>query len=61
MHFRLSETAPTFNNKTLTNLSIWLKAYGDKFIYIYGDMDPWSATVPVSDQVDSEWFMMKEK
>ncbi len=60
--FLTSELLVTFNNKLLANLAIWLKKYGDRFIYIYGGMDPWSAAaVPVSDQVDSEWFMMEGK
>lgn len=40
----------------------WLEKKGDRFIYIYGEIDTWSATaVPPSDKVDAEWFMMKGK
>lgn len=58
--FFASEISTNFNNELLADLGIWLKEHGDKFIYIYGERDPWSAAaVPISDQVDSEWFMMK--
>lgn len=60
--FLSPEIHPTFNDKLLTDLSIWLKTHGNKFIYIYGDRDPWSAAaVPKSDLVDAEWFMMQGK
>ena len=37
-----------------------MKTEGDRFIYIYGELDTWSATgVPVSDQVDAHWIILK--
>lgn len=40
----------------------WLQDEGDRFIYIYGEIDTWSATaVPESDQVDARWFYLKGK
>ncbi|MEO9484588.1 MAG: S28 family serine protease [Ekhidna sp.] len=51
-----------FNQGLLNDVRIWLQQHGHNFIYIYGAMDPWSAAaVPQSDQVDSEWFIMKGK
>lgn len=48
----------TYNKK----VAKWLEKKGNRFIYIYGEIDTWSATaVPESDKVDSEWFMMKGK
>ena len=44
----------------LKDVNKWLKTMGDKFIYIYGGNDTWSATgVPESNLVDSKWFVMK--
>jgi len=38
----------------------WLAKEGDRFIYIYGELDTWSATgVPPSDNVDARWFILK--
>ncbi len=46
---------PTYNDA----VSKWLKKHGDRFIYIYGEIDTWSATrVPESDKVDAEWFLL---
>ena len=60
--FLSPEIPQEFNGTLLKDLSIWLENHGDKFIHLYGDLDPWAATaVPESDKVDSEWFMMKGK
>ncbi len=49
---------PSYNNK----VAEWLKTQGNRFIYIYGEIDTWSATaVPESESVDALWFMMKGK
>jgi hypothetical protein len=40
----------------------WLKKNGDKFIYIYGASDTWSATaIPENKDRDALWFFMKGK
>lgn len=47
---------------TLTNqVYDWLKDNGNRFAYIYGGSDTWSATsVPPSDKVDALWLMMPD-
>ena len=38
----------------------WLQENGNRFIYIYGEIDTWSATgVPPSDKVDALWITVK--
>jgi len=60
--FLLEDIPIEFNSRLLNDVNHWLEANGNKFIYIYGAMDPWSAAaVPQSDYVDSEWFIMKGK
>ncbi len=45
-----------------TKVTKWLAEKGDRFIYIYGEIDTWSATmVEESDKVDSEWFVLKNR
>ena len=40
----------------------WLQTKGDRFIYIYGGIDTWSATaVPPSPKVDALWFFMPQQ
>ncbi len=40
----------------------WIENEGNKFIYIYGAKDTWSAcAVQPSDKVDSQWFFLKGK
>jgi len=52
----------TFDGQLLNDVNLWLKTDGDKFIYIYGGNDTWSASaVPPNDDVDSEWFILKGK
>jgi hypothetical protein len=49
-----------FDGQLLNDVNLWLKTDGDKFIYIYGGNDTWSASaVPPNDDVDSEWFILK--
>lgn len=51
-----------YNNDYNKKVAKWLEKKGDRFIYIYGEIDTWSATaVPESDKVDAEWFMLKGK
>ncbi|WP_299715230.1 S28 family serine protease [uncultured Tenacibaculum sp.] len=51
-----------FDGRLLDKLHRWTQTDGNKFIYIYGEMDTWTAcAVPENDKLDSEWFMMKGK
>ncbi len=51
-----------FDGQLLNDVNLWLNTNGDKFIYIYGGNDTWSASaVPTNDNVDSEWFVLKGK
>jgi hypothetical protein len=51
-----------FDNTLLKNVNKWLKSNSNKFIYIYGASDTWSATaVPESDIDNSVWFFMDGK
>ena len=52
----------TFDGTLLIDVHKWLESEGNRFIYIYGGSDTWSATaVPPSDDVDALWFMLKGK
>lgn len=52
----------SFDGTLLRNVSEWLQSSGDKFIYIYGALDTWSAcAVPTQENVESEWFFLKGK
>ncbi|MEZ4686328.1 MAG: hypothetical protein R3B47_09745 [Bacteroidia bacterium] len=51
-----------FDGSLLPKVSNWLRTEGDRFIYIYGQEDTWSATsVPPSDEVDAVWFILQGK
>lgn len=51
-----------FDGQLLSDLNIWLDSNADQMIYIYGELDTWSASaVPYNGQVDSAWFMMEGK
>lgn len=51
-----------FDGQLLNDVNLWLKTKGDKFIYIYGGIDTWSASaVPFNADVDSEWFILNGK
>lgn len=51
-----------FNGEVLKNVNDWLKIEDNKFIYIYGGIDTWSATaVPPAEKENSEWFFMAGK
>ncbi len=59
---QLAQFNNTFNETLLKDTELWLQKNGNKFIYIYGEIDTWSATaVPKNDNVDAEWFMLKGK
>lgn len=56
------EMTDPFDGTLLKKINKWVKTKGDKTIYIYGTLDPWTAhAVQPSDKVDSEWFFMKGK
>lgn len=51
-----------FDGNLLKQVAKWLAKDGDKFIYIYGSNDTWTATaVPEKDKVDALWFFMEGK
>ena len=53
----------TFNGELPKQVYEWLQGKdADRFIYIYGSSDTWSATaVPVSDKPDAKWFFLAGK
>ncbi len=56
------EMTDKFDGQLLNDLNLWLNTDANKFIYIYGGNDTWSASaVPLNDNVDSEWFILKGK
>jgi hypothetical protein len=51
-----------FDDTLLNNVTEWLVTNPNKFVYINGASDTWSATaVPVSDNQNSVWFFMDGK
>lgn len=49
-----------FDGTLVRDVFDWIAEEGDRFIYIYGEIDTWSATaVPVSDQVDARWIFLE--
>jgi len=60
--FILNKMQVTFDGSLLKDIHKWIKNEGNKFIYIYGAKDTWSAcAVQPSDKVDSKWFFLKGK
>jgi len=56
------EMSDEFDGQLLNDVNQWLKTDAHKIIYIYGEIDTWSASaVPPNDKVDSEWFMLPGK
>ncbi len=56
------EMTQEFDGTLLVDVNQWLETEGDKFIYIYGGNDTWTASgVAPNDKVDSEWFILKGK
>jgi len=52
----------SFDGSLLTDVHEWIENEGNKFIYIYGANDTWSAcAIQPSDKVDSHWFFLKGK
>jgi hypothetical protein len=51
-----------FNRELTVSAYKWLQTKGDRFIYIYGGIDTWSATaVPPSEKVDALWFFLPDQ
>ena len=51
-----------FDGKLVSDVNKWLEKKGDKFIYIYGALDTWSASAVVpNNKVDAKSFMLKGK
>ncbi len=51
-----------FDGTLLNDLNAWLEKKGNKFIYIYGANDTWTASaVRPNEKVKSEWFILKGK
>lgn len=51
-----------FDNSLLTKVNKWLQKEGDRFIYIYGAKDTWSAcAVYPPKNIDSRCFMLQGK
>ncbi len=52
----------TYNKKQYDDFLIWLEKKGNNIIYIYGDIDPWSAcAISPSKEVNSLCFMLTNK
>ena len=52
----------SFDGSLLKEVHEWIESKGNKFIYIYGSKDTWSAcAVQPSDKVDSQWFFLEGK
>jgi hypothetical protein len=51
-----------FDNSVPLATAKWLKEKGDRFLYIYGALDTWTANaVRPTIEVDAEWFFMEGK
>lgn len=51
-----------FDDTLLKNVKVWLSQHGNEFIYIYGELDTWTASaVSPSKNVDAVWFFMEGK
>lgn len=51
-----------FDSSLLKEINQWLDKEGHHFIYIYGEIDTWSAcAVPPNENLDSVWFFLKGK
>ncbi|MFC1535922.1 S28 family serine protease [Candidatus Neomarinimicrobiota bacterium] len=51
-----------FDGTLLKKVNKWIRNDGNKFIYIYGTSDTWSAcAVKPSTKVDSKWFFLEGK
>ncbi len=60
--FMPNKAPTTFEPTLVKKVYDWLQTEGDRFIYINGGIDTWSATgVPPTDNVDALWFVMPGK
>lgn len=60
--FLPNKMTATFDGKLLQNVNAWLSTEANNFLYIYGEIDTWSATaVRPNPTVNSEWFFMNGK
>ena len=58
--FAPQNTDLTFNPELTKDLDNWLATKGNNIIYLYGELDPWSApTVNLTDKVNSKKFYLK--
>ncbi len=58
----LDNMSVKYDGKLMNDVLEWLNIEGDRFIYIYGARDFWTAgAVTPNKNVDSEWFFMKDK
>ena len=56
------EMSIKYDGKLMNDIIQWLDTKGDKFIYVYGTGDYWSAgAVPSNKNVNSVWFFLKDK
>jgi hypothetical protein len=56
------EMTDKFDGKLLADVNDWLEKKGHGFIYIYGELDTWSASAVVpNNKVDSKSFVLKGK
>ena len=59
--FMPNKSPITFDGKLVSDVAEWLPVNGDRFIYINGNADTWSATaVRPTEQVDALWFFLKD-
>ena len=60
--FLPNKMTATFDGKLLHDVNAWLTTEANNFLYIYGEIDTWSATaVRPNNKVNSEWFFLKGK
>ena len=60
--FLPNKMTAAFDGKVLKGVNEWIEKEDNKFIYINGGIDTWSATaVPQSDKDNSKWFFMAGK
>jgi hypothetical protein len=51
-----------FDESLLQDINTWLETTDEKFMYIYGSIDTWTADgVPEKDLENSEWFILEGK
>jgi len=43
--FLVSDIDPVYDDTKIKDINEWLQSYGDNIIYIYGEIDPWTAAM----------------